>query len=171
MRGFFSSALIGPLGVESRGYQRVRRDQIQTTFQKALSPRLIKADTGSFIAELGYTRLGDLPAAVPLNPVTRNAWGYVVSWSATYNRALFDLVNLTPTVSFRHDVHGVAGPFIEEAKALTVGVNVDYMIKWFGTLSITRNFDGSGVKNNLTGAPVRADEDRNWLSVSVGYQF
>jgi len=162
------------------GYERVKRDQIQTTLQKVLSPRLIKADTGSILAEIGYTNLGDRPPShqratpfnsVTLNPVTNDAWGYQLSLSATYNRAIANVVNLTPTLAFRHDVEGVAGPFIEDAKALTLGVNWDYMLFWTGNISITRNFDGSAIKNNLTGGPVRADEDRNWLSVSVSYQF
>lgn len=169
--GFFFAAAGGPLNTITHGFERIKRDQVQTTFQKVLSPRLIKADTGSVLAEFGYTNLGHRPEGTPLNPVTNDAWGYVLSLSATYNRALFDLVNLTPTLSFRHDVDGVAGPFIEDAKALTVGINYDYMVNWFGTVSVTRNFDGSAVKNNLTGGPVRGDEDRNWLSINVGYQF
>ena len=174
--GFFFAAP----GTSVRGFERVKRDQIQTTFQKALSPRLIKADTGSFLAEIGYTNLGNRPAShqlatpfnsVTLNPVTNDAWGYQLSVSATYNRAIANVINLTPNLAFRHDVHGVAGPFIEDAKALTLGVNWDYMLVWTGNVSVTRNFDGSAIKNNLTGGPVRADEDRNWLSVSVSYQF
>lgn len=174
--GFFFAAP----GTTVPGYERVKRDQIQTTLQKVLSPRLIKADTGSILAEIGYTNLGDRPPShqratpfnsVTLNPVTNDAWGYQLSLSATYNRAIANVVNLTPTLAFRHDVEGVAGPFIEDAKALTLGVNWDYMLFWTGNISITRNFDGSAIKNNLTGGPVRADEDRNWLSVSVSYQF
>lgn len=174
--GFFFAAP----GTTVRGYERIVRDQIQTTFQKVLSPRLIKADTGSFLAEVGYTNLGNRPEshqlASPLNsvaltPVTNSAWGYVFSVSATYNRAIADVINLTPNLSFRHDVDGVAGPFIEDAKALTLGLNWDYLLVWTGNISVTRNFDGSAIKNNLTRGPVRADEDRNWLSVSVSYQF
>lgn len=109
--------------------------------------------------------------SVALTPVTNSAWGYVFSVSATYNRAIADVINLTPNLSFRHDVDGVAGPFIEDAKALTLGLNWDYLLVWTGNISVTRNFDGSAIKNNLTRGPVRADEDRNWLSVSVSYQF
>lgn len=174
--GFFFAAP----GTTVRGFERIKRHQVQTTFQKALSPRLIKADTGSFLAELGYTNLGDRPESqqraspfnsVALNPVTNSAWGYQLSVSATYNRAIANVVNLTPTLALRHDMHGVAGPFIEDAKALTVGVNWDYLLVWTGSVSLTRNFDGSAIKNNLTGTPVRGDEDRNWFSVSVSYQF
>jgi hypothetical protein len=174
--GFFFAAP----GTTVRGYERIKRDQIQTTFQKVLSPRLIKADTGSFLAEVGYTNLGNRPEShlrasplnsVALNPVTNSAWGYVFSLSATYNRAIANVINLTPNLSFRHDVDGVAGPFIEDAKALTVGLNWEYLLMWTGSVSITHNFDGSASKNNLTGGVVRADEDRNWLSVSVSYQF
>lgn len=167
---FFFGALTSPAGTTTPGFERVKRDQVQTTFQKTLSPRLIKADTGSFLAEVGYANLGNRPAT-PLSPVTNDAWGYVFSASATYNRAIAHVVNLTPNLSFRHDVSGVAGPFIEDSKALSVGVNWDYMLVWFGSISITRNFDGSAVKNNLTGGPVRGDEDRNWLSLSVSYSF
>lgn len=174
--GFFFAAP----GTTVRGYERIVRDQIQTTFQKVLSPRLIKANTGSFLAEVGYTNLGNRPEShqpaspfnsVALTPVTNSAWGYVFSLSATYNRAVANVINLTPNLSFRHDVDGVAGPFIEDAKALTLGLNWDYLLVWSGNISVTRNFDGSAIKNNLTGGPVRADEDRNWLSVSVSYQF
>lgn len=168
--GFFSGALTSPIANVFPGFERVKRDQLQTTFQKSLSPRLIKADTGSFLAEVAYTNLGDRPAA-PLNPVTNDAWGYQFTASATYNRAIANVVNLTPNLAFRHDVHGVAGPFIEDAKALTLGVNWDYMLVWSGNVSITHNFDGSAIKNNLNRGVVRADEDRNWLSISLSYQF
>jgi hypothetical protein len=93
-----------------------------------------------------------------------------------YNRAIADTINLSPSVGFRHDVWGVSSEtggaklFIKNRKSINVGVNWSYLVNLYGSISYTKNFDGDGEKN-AAGGQLYGDEDREWISVSVSYQF
>jgi hypothetical protein len=141
------------------GWDRGNTFQTQFTLQKTIIPRIIKADNGGLLAEVGYHRVLSQPG---LYLTDKSAWGYQVRLNVDYNRALFNVVNLTPQVAIRHDVRGTAGPFIDEAKSVTVGVNWNYLIKYTGGISYTTNFDGPRT---------RADRDRNWKSINFAYEF
>lgn len=141
------------------GWDRAELYQTQFSFQKTIIPRWIKADNGGFLAEVGYHRVLDKPALYLLD---NSAWGYQVRINADYNRALFNIVNLTPQIAFRHDVRGTAGPFLDEAKSITAGINWNYLIKYTGSVSYTTNFDGDNT---------RLDRDRNWMSINFSYEF
>jgi hypothetical protein len=166
---FFFGALTAPLGDVVEGFGRVRRDQIQGTFQRVVTPRLIRADTGSILVEFGYSNLGNRPLT-RFVPVTDDAWGYQLSTNATYNRAI-GIINLTPRVAFRHDVNGIAGPFLESRRTITLGVDWSYLITLTGSFEINHGWGGTSHRNNLTGGRVRGDADRSWVAATISYQF
>lgn len=166
---FFFGALGAPPGTIIDGYARAKRDQVQATFINIYTPRMIKADTGSIIMEVGYTNMADRPAT-QFVPLTNDAWGYQLSTNATYNQAI-GLINLTPRLAFRHDVSGVAGPFFNSRKSVTVGLDWAYLITLSGSVELVHNYGGTAIENNLTAGRVHGDADRSWASVNISYQF
>ncbi|MGV2442471.1 DUF1302 domain-containing protein, partial [Bacillus atrophaeus ATCC 9372] len=64
--------------------------------------------------------------------VTQNSWGYAVRASLSYPDAVAG-INLTPTISFKHDVEGVSpqpgGVFNEGSKSLGLSIGADYLNK------------------------------------------
>ncbi|MDF1818681.1 MAG: DUF1302 family protein [Immundisolibacteraceae bacterium] len=161
-----------PAGTVYQGFDRVQFDQIQNTFQRVITPHFIGGDSMNTLIEVGYVWVSDKPSSLtPLHQIDSDAWGYRVRVGVTYNRAIAEVINLTPEISWRHDVDGVAGPFIEDAKTLALNLKWDYLVNLSGSFSITHNFDGSQHKNTLTGGPTRGDEDRSWLTASIKYEF
>ncbi|MEC9342080.1 MAG: DUF1302 family protein, partial [Pseudomonadota bacterium] len=163
---------VDPVGTVYHGYDRVQFDQVQNTFQRTITPHFIGGDTMGILIEAAYTWVDDEPATLtPLHRLDDDAWGYRVRVNVTYNRAIAQVINLTPEINWRHDVNGVAGPFIEDAKTLALSLNWDYLVNLSGGFSITHNFDGSRHKNTLSGAPTRGDEDRSWFTANIKYEF
>jgi len=106
------------------------------------------------------------------NPITQVdgfpdsfSWGYRAVLAATYNNAI-GAVNLSPRIAFNHDVNGTTpgpgGNFIEDRKAITLGVNATYLASWTGSLSYTINF-GAKEFNTL--------HDRDFVTASISYAF
>ena len=108
------------------------------------------------------------------SPTTPNAasWcendGFYTSWSSGYRiRATLDYsnviagINLSPNVSWSHDVEGYGPNFSENAKAISVGLNADYGNKYNASISYTDFFDG---KYNTA-------VDRDFASVSFSVSF
>ncbi|EPL5741618.1 DUF1302 domain-containing protein [Pseudomonas aeruginosa] len=95
---------------------------------------------------------------------TQNSWGYRV-------RAIWDYpdvfagVNLKPNVAWSHDVDGYSpgpgGNFEEGRKAVSLGIDAEYMNKYSSSLSYTNFFDG---KYSTT-------EDRDFVALSFGVNF
>merc|ERR1739845_201445 len=73
--------------------------------------------------------------------VTANSWGYRLRALADYSN-VFAGVNLTPNVSFSHDVDGYGpnGLFNEGSKAVSVGVDAVYQNRYTASLSYTDFF-------------------------------
>ena len=96
--------------------------------------------------------------------ITENSWGYRARAIFNYSD-VFAGVNLTPTVSWSHDVDGYSpangSGFVEDRKALGLALNADYLNTYNAGISYTRFFGGD---YNLT-------KDRDFISASVGLSF
>ncbi|MFP8966564.1 DUF1302 domain-containing protein [Pokkaliibacter sp. CJK22405] len=168
------------LGGVVRGYDTFDVSQVQLTAIKTYY-QVLGASEMALVGELGFIHvhgLDDSANAIKYGRssafgyesgdndgfVTQNSWGYVGRASLTYPDAVAG-INLTPTLSFKHDVNGVSpqpgGTFNEGAKSLGLSLNGEYLNKYFGTLSYTRFFGGD--YNTL--------EDRDFASLSFGMSF
>jgi hypothetical protein len=90
------------------------------------------------------------------------SWGYRMRAGLDYSD-VFAGINLTPNVAWSHDVSGnsPAPNFIEDRKAISVGVRADYMNIYRADLSYTSYF----------GADYNATEDRDFVSLSFSVAF
>jgi hypothetical protein len=93
------------------------------------------------------------------------SWGYRLAGRLDYNNAM-GAVNLSPRFSWQHDVNGNSpgpgGNFIEERKALTVGLMGTYQNTWSADMSYTRYF-GAGRHNLIN--------DRDFIAANLKYSF
>jgi len=96
---------------------------------------------------------------------TSSAWGYVLAGRLDYLNAI-GAINLSPRFSFAQDVNGISpgpgGNFLEDRKALTVGLGLQYRINWELDLSYT-SFFGADRYNLLN--------DRDFVAANVKYSF
>jgi hypothetical protein len=161
-----------PVGSIFEGVARTGVSQFQTTVQRILGPRW-GATQLSVIGEAGINHVHDFNDFSPdiLNdPYTdRTSYGYVVRASLNYDRALFDQVNLIPNLALKHDVHGNsselggAKTWRDGRKQATLGVDWDFRTQWFGNVSYSWFWGGESHGNSHS--------DRDFISMSVGYQF
>lgn len=188
LNGFVEAALGAPVpltggvsipvasGEYIRGWDRLEVNQFQTTLQRIFIPHSIRADQGVFLAEFAVNWVNDKPRLPPFEPITDSSGGFQMRYSVDYNRAIANVVNLSPVVAFRHDIWGVSSEtggaklFIRNRKSLSVGLDWSYLVDLTGSINYTRNFDGDGAKN-AAGGQLFGDKDRQWISVSVSYQF
>ncbi|PCC98566.1 DUF1302 domain-containing protein [Halopseudomonas pelagia] len=94
--------------------------------------------------------------------------GFYTEWSSGYRlRAALDYsnvfagINLSPSVTWSHDVDGYGPNFTENAKAVSLGLNADFANKYSASLSYTDFFDGK----------YNTNVDRDFLSASVSVNF
>jgi len=175
------SRLVNPAfaGQEHRGYNRKEITQVQTTFTHFID-QVLGAGRVTLVGEIGYAHVGGLESKSELRYgrdsifgldtpeygnhgfVTANSWGYRLRALADYSN-VFAGVNLTPNVSFSHDVDGYGpnGLFNEGSKAVSIGVDAVYQNTYTASLSYTDFFGGD--YNMLT--------DRDFLAFSVGVNF
>ncbi len=171
-------------GFENRGYNRKEITQLQTTFTHFFD-QILGAGRVTVVGEIGYAHVGGLESTSELRYgrdanfgtptdalalaangrhgfVTANSWGYRLRALADYSN-VFAGVNLTPNVSFSHDVDGYGpnGLFNEGSKAVSIGVDAVYQNTYTASLSYTDFFGGDF--NMLT--------DRDFLAFSVGVNF
>ncbi|MEH6586292.1 MAG: DUF1302 domain-containing protein [Halioglobus sp.] len=96
---------------------------------------------------------------------TDNSWGYRIGGGLSYNN-VFGGVNLKPRLIWSHDVDGIspvgAGPFLEGRKALTLGLQAEYLTRLKIDMAYTE-YSGAGQANLIN--------DRDNLSLSVRYDF
>ena len=128
---------------------------------------------GSVVSPSGNSCDGSVGAKLNIN--SRNctnkgytstfSWGYRARASLDYND-VFAGINLTPTVSFSHDVNGNApepgGNFVDGRKAIGLSVKAVYLNQYSANIAYT-NYYGGGAYNVL--------EDRDNISASVSYSF
>ncbi|MGI3131070.1 DUF1302 domain-containing protein [Halopseudomonas pachastrellae] len=88
------------------------------------------------------------------------SWGYRVRASLDYSNVIAG-INLSPSVSWSHDVEGYGPNFTEDAKAVSLALNADYANKYNASLSYTNFFDG---KYNTS-------VDRDFAAVSFSVSF
>ncbi|WP_222910963.1 DUF1302 domain-containing protein [Pseudomonas sp. DNDY-54] len=176
-------------GLDNRGYNRKEVTQLQTTFTHFFD-QVLGAGRVTVVGEIGFAHVGGLESTSDLrygrdanfgSPVggqpanaesearhgwdgfvTSNSWGYRLRALADYSN-VFAGINLTPNVSFSHDVDGYGpnGLFNEGAKAVSVGVDAVYQNTYTASLSYTDFFGGD--YNMLT--------DRDFLALSMGVNF
>lgn len=179
-----TSPIASTFGADNRGYNRKEITQIQATFTHFFD-QVLGAGRVTVVGEVGYTHVGGLESTSSLRYgrdsiygtpdapdqlaaygtdgfVTANSWGYRLRALADYSN-VFAGVNLTPNVSFSHDVNGYGpnGLFNEGAKAVSVGVDAVYQNTYTASLSYTDFFGGD--YNTLV--------DRDFLALSVGVNF
>ncbi len=190
-------------GTEIKGYRRVKMHQIQFTGTKAW-PRVLGADQLVMVGEVGFTRLqlpSNLKFAAPGCHLpqrgsataasfgstdancfaTKNSWGYRLLARADYPNAIAG-ATLSPRIAFSHDVSGRSPTFNEGAKAITLGLGMNYQQRWQADIAYTSFFGGkkiTGVDSvpNTAGQPqsyashTNPLKDRDFLSISVSYSF
>jgi hypothetical protein len=91
---------------------------------------------------------------------TSDSWGYRMRASLDYSNVIAG-INLSPSVSWSHDVEGYGPNFNEDAKAVSLALNADYANKYNASLSYTNFFDG---KYNTA-------VDRDFAAVSFSVSF
>ncbi len=95
----------------------------------------------------------------------QNSWGYRLAGRLDYSN-LIGPINVFPRFSWQHDVRGISpgpgGPFLEDRKALTLGVNFTYLSAWEADVSYTM-FHGAGRYNLNT--------DRDFLAATLKFRF
>jgi hypothetical protein len=167
-------------GLDNRGYNRKEITQVQTTFTHFFD-QILGAGRVTVVGEIGYAHVGGLESESEVRYgrdsiygqygateygtdgfVTANSWGYRLRALADYSN-VFAGVNLTPNVSFSHDVDGYGpnGLFNEGSKAVSVGVDAVYQNRYTASLSYTDFFGGD--YNTLV--------DRDFLALSMGVNF
>ncbi len=178
-----------------QGYIERDVSQIQATATKVFGPTL-GADSLAFIAEAALMYVHDMPdrsvlrlegpgtqtsgnpfhstaagahAGLPTDPQDRFAsatsYGYRMAARLSYLNAI-GAVNVSPRVSFQHDVKGTSpgpgGPFIEDRYAVTLGLGASYLNRWHFDMSFTM-FGGAGRHNQVN--------DRDFVSATIKYLF
>jgi len=96
---------------------------------------------------------------------TSFSWGYRARFALDYND-VFAGVNLTPMLSWSHDVKGYApepgGAFVEGAKSVGLSVRAEYMNQYTAEVGYTNFFGGK---------PYNLMNDRDFVSASVSVSF
>jgi hypothetical protein len=94
--------------------------------------------------------------------VTDSSWGYRVRAGLTYND-VFAGVNLTPSLAWSQDVKGYSpnSNFTEGAKALSLGLNFEYLNRYTASLSYT----------SFSGGDYSTIKDRDFASLSFSVSF
>ena len=152
------------------GFKTFDVTQLQVTAIQLID-QVLGASRFAIVGEAGYTYVHDFKSDIKfdgngdgLDTVTEGSWGYRARIVGQYND-VFSGVNLSPVLSWSHDVEGVApapgGNFIEDEKVLGFTLNAEYQNTYTGAISYTQ-YSG-GITNSLV--------DRDFASISVGMQF
>ena len=174
--GAAAPVVAGP-GQDNVGYRRKEVTQVQTTFTHFFD-QVMGAGRFTLVGEIGMAHVGGLESREDLRYgrdslfgaygfrgdthgfVTSTSWGYRVRGIWEYSN-VFAGVNLKPNLAWSHDVEGRGPNFEEGAKAISLGLDADYVNTYTASLSYTNYFDGE--YNTLT--------DRDFVSLSFGVNF
>jgi hypothetical protein len=88
------------------------------------------------------------------------SWGYRARAALDYSN-VFAGINLSPNVTWSHDVEGNGPNFTENAKAISLGLNADFANKYSASIGYTDFFDGK----------YNTNVDRDFASASVSVNF
>ena len=176
-------------GAIQSGYDRKEITQIQTTFTHFFD-QVLGASRLTLVGEVGFAHVGGLEGksknrygrdaiygitGSAVDPdetslarygdhgfTTANSWGYRARGLLEYPNAIAG-INLTPNITFSHDVDGYGpnGLFNEGAKAVSLGLDAVYQNMYTASLSYTDFFGGD--YNTLV--------DRDFLALSFGVNF
>ena len=91
---------------------------------------------------------------------TSNSWGYRARAKLDYPN-VFAGINLAPNLAWSHDVEGYGPNFDEGSKAVSVGLDADYLNTYTASLSYT-DFFGGDFNTNV---------DRDFVALSFGVNF
>ncbi|MGQ7819317.1 DUF1302 domain-containing protein [Metapseudomonas furukawaii] len=91
---------------------------------------------------------------------TTDSWGYRMRARLDYPN-VFAGINLAPNLAWSHDVEGNGPNFEEGLKAVSVGLDADYMNTYTASLSYTDFFGGHFNTNG----------DRDYVALSFGWNF
>jgi hypothetical protein len=176
------AAAQGMADFESKGYVRKEVTQAQTTFTHFID-QVMGAERLTLVGEVGVTYVGgmtnevnarygrDATFSVPENVAARNeygnsgfftssSWGYRARAIWDYNNVIAG-VNLRPSLAWSHDVDGYGPVFNEGSKAISVGVDAEYLNMYTAGLSYTDFFGGD----------YNTQTDRDFLALSFGVNF
>lgn len=169
-----SNIQVAPDG-KVRGYNRKEVTQIQSTLIHTLD-QVLGAEQLVLVGEAAFTHVGGLESqrkarygrdtvfgdTRSAGYATKNSWGYRASASLEYSN-VFAGVNLEPNLSWSHDVYGY-GPndnFIENSKAISVGLDANYLTNYTASLSYT----------NFFGGRYNTEVDRDFVALSFAVNF
>lgn len=169
-----SNIQVAPDG-KVRGYNRKEVTQIQSTLIHTFD-QVLGAEQLALVGEAAYVHVAGLESKHKTRYgrdtvygdtrnagyTTKNSWGYRASASLEYSNVLAG-VNLEPNIALSHDVSGY-GPndsFIENAKAISVGLDADYLNKYTASLNYT----------NFFGGRYNTEIDRDFIALSFGVSF
>jgi len=169
---FMVEAAFADEGESLPGFKTFDVTQVQVTAIQLID-QVLGASRFAIVAEAGYTYAHEFDENDALkfdgdgaldDTVTESSWGYRARIIGQYND-VFSGVNLSPVLSWSHDVEGVApapgGNFIEDEKVLGFTLNAEYQNMYTAAVSYTQ-YSG-GKTNSLV--------DRDFASISVGMQF
>lgn len=96
--------------------------------------------------------------------MTRNAWGYRLMSRLEYPDVLGTGITVYPSVFFSHDVKGYSadGAFLEDRKALNIGVRFSYQRRYALDINYTTYGDSARFD------PLR---DRDYYSINGSINF
>ncbi len=175
-----------------KGYIKKDIIQAQTTFTYLLPPlSWLGSKGGLLIGEVGWEHICGMPGKDRLRlegPMTatpggtagalaldqpktssshfadQDSWGYRILGKLDFFNVIGP-IGFTPRIGWAHDVSGISplgGPFLEDRKAITLGLTANYLSSWSADLSYTDYF-GAGSYNAIT--------DRDFIAFNIKYSF
>lgn len=197
-----ATAAAVPVGTVIHGYRRVHLHQLQATATKAFGPTLA-AEQFVLVGEAGINdqELPDglrfsasgvqLPAPgsadvaggsfQPRGYADETSWGYRLSGRLDFENAIGP-AQLSPRLSFSHDVNGAGPNFNQGAMALGAGLTLNYLQRWQADLGYTAFFGGRRYSGRDSAPPPPGQDarwsinanplrDRDFVAVSISYSF
>jgi hypothetical protein len=176
----FGEGPLGDFGADAvvRGVAKRDKTQLEFGLRQLLGPRLGASQTILGV-DFGWVHVWDLeddgdlrftaPGITGASDYDRlpdaDSWGYRVLAGLSYE-GVFGGFTVQPRVAWLHDVQGntpgPGGAFVEERKAVSLGVSVDYTNTWLLQLDYT-SFFGAGRFNLLN--------DRDFLRLQLSFFY
>lgn len=171
--GFNPSEALAQSSKNILSYQRKHVSQVQTSLVHIID-NYIGADHLTLVGELAATEINGLERFSDIrygrsreySPTdnhgyyTSNSWGYRARASLEYSNVLAGVL-FRPTLAWSHDVDGYSPTFNEGSKAISIGLEAEYMSTYTAGISVTDFFGGN----------YNAQVDRDFISVNFGINF
>ncbi len=176
----FGEGPLGSYGPDQRisGVVKLDKTQLEVGLRQLLGPRL-GASESLLGVDVGWVHVHDMPGndALRLSAPglageadfdhlpTSDSWGYRVIGALTYEGVL-GRFTVQPRAAWLQDVRGITpgpgGAFLEQRKAVNLGVSIDYISTWIVQLDYTSLFGAS--RFNL-------QNDRDFVRFQVSYYY